>query len=65
MTEQESKADPTANERVGADQPEDQARDTSHNPFTKRQEDLMLAAVVVGCAVALYALRMIPLPKRG
>lgn len=63
MSLQDTRNDATANARVGADRPK-HAQDTSIYPFN-RVEDLKLAAVTLGCAIGLYALRSIPLPGRG
>ena len=64
MVDNDTRNDAAANERVGADDPK-QDQNTVPNPFNgTTAADLKLAAVTIGCAVALYALRAIPLPSR-
>jgi hypothetical protein len=63
MVDNDNRNDATANERVGANKP-NESQDTTRDPFASRTADLKLAAVTLGCAVALYALRAIPLPAR-
>ena len=61
MALNETKNDAAGNKRVGADSPK--KADTSRDPL-EHSGELKLAAVTLGCAVALYALRSIPLPSR-
>ena len=63
MVDNDTRNDATANERVGADSPKlDQ--DISANGVD-RGGMVKLGLVTAGCAVALYAARLIPLPSRG